>query len=237
LIYNQACAIIVDRGEGTMKRTLILAVLAIISVAAPVSAQSQEGSVAIAASIRNQGDDATLGGYAACVAKLKQAGASVKEANAECQKAMRIMSDASKRIANEAADATKASRQVCCGYGYRRSSNRYAGYDGYYGGNAYNLGRQQSIAEEQRLRELRVAQEERQRAEAIAAREKERAEAVEAREKARAAAVDAREKAREEAVARKEEERRRLLREEELRRKEEKLKRREEELKKAGEKK
>jgi hypothetical protein len=108
-------------------KTLTVAVLATLTLTVSAFGQSQDGSVAIAESIRAKDDDSTMGGYAACVVKLKQAGTADKEARKDCREAMKIMAHTSTRIANEAADATKASRQVCCGYGY-------GGYGGGWGG-------------------------------------------------------------------------------------------------------
>lgn len=112
-----------------MKKALFLAILA----ALPLLGQ-QEGSVAIAESIRPQGESATLSNYTKCVADLAQIGLKPEKAAEFCEKRASREEKASAKIANEAADATKASRPmvVVPRYGY--------GYGGGYSSYGYGVG-------------------------------------------------------------------------------------------------
>lgn len=84
-----------------------------------LSAQ-QEGSVEIAKAIRPN-EEINLSSFSGCVERLNAVGLSPKESAKECKEAAKLVVKNSTRIANEAADATKASRPVvvsnCCGWG------------------------------------------------------------------------------------------------------------------------
>jgi len=111
-----------------MKWSIFLVVLALLLGFSPAVAQDQAGAVAIAATIRSKsGEVMELGSFTDCVAKMMSVGASYKEAAKDCREYRKVLADESKKIANEAADATKASRPVVVdgwgrngyGYGYR----------------------------------------------------------------------------------------------------------------------
>src|SRR3989339_1726095 len=114
----------------------------LLSLALPASCQSQAGSVAIAAAIRPaqspvytelEGEQSgsviisantELDEYAQCVANMKASGASYKEGAKDCKDYRKVLAKESTRIANEAADATKASRpMIISGYGRGYSSS------------------------------------------------------------------------------------------------------------------
>lgn len=125
-----------------MKVRFFIAILALFLGLLPMTAQtgSQEGSVAIAAAIRPATAVAELDEFAECVAKNKGNGASYKEAAKDCKEYRKILAKESTRIANEAADATKASRPMILGYG------RDYGYGYGYGNYGYrNYGRRTII--------------------------------------------------------------------------------------------
>ena len=101
----------------------------------------QEGSVAIASAIRMEGDTTTQD-LVNCVRGLVQTGVLAKDARGDCKEVLKDRNKTSAKIANEAADATKASRPVVVvgsPYGryysggrattrsrsYRRPPNRY----------------------------------------------------------------------------------------------------------------
>lgn len=81
----------------------------------------QEGAVAIASAIRSE-PDTTTQNFTDCVGKLVEAGLPAKDASRECKEVTKIVAKTTMRVANEAADATKASRPVVVnpygGYGY-----------------------------------------------------------------------------------------------------------------------
>jgi len=88
----------------------------------------QAGAVAVAAVIRSENAKSELDEFAECVSKMRDSGASYKEASKDCREYRKVLAKESTRIANEAADATKASRPVVMspyygysgyGYGYR----------------------------------------------------------------------------------------------------------------------
>ena len=114
-----------------MKINVLSAIFALlvvlISFATSAHCQtSQAGSVAIAESIRVEGVN-ELDEFAKCVSALKTAGASYKEAAKDCKDYRKVLAKESTRIANEAADATKASRPfvvVYDLYGYSGGSRR-----------------------------------------------------------------------------------------------------------------
>ena len=97
--------------------------LAFFLVFVPLWAQDQDGSVAIANAIRPlEHGDATLPNFTGCVADLVAVQVASKDAVKACTKVTKEIGNTSRRIANEAADATKASRPVLVysryGYGY-----------------------------------------------------------------------------------------------------------------------
>jgi hypothetical protein len=89
----------------------------------------QEGSVAIAGKIPAP---ASMNDFTGCVAQLAERGIKADAAAKNCHAAMKTMADATKKVANEAADATKASRPriIWGGYGYGYGRYYYSG--GYY---------------------------------------------------------------------------------------------------------
>ena len=94
----------------------------------PATAQNQEGSAAIAESIRADGEGPLLRDGPDCVLRLTKEGGMEKKAAAKlCKSFAEIQAKTSRRVANEAADATKASRPLLV-YG------RYGYGGGYYGG-------------------------------------------------------------------------------------------------------
>lgn len=99
--------------------------LVVALVSAPLMAQNQEGSVAIAANIRPENEDKTLSIFSKCVVDLTQTGLTAKDAVKACKEASEIEASKSKKIANEAADATKASRPVVITHGYGYSYGVY----------------------------------------------------------------------------------------------------------------
>jgi len=113
-----------------MKVRLFSVILALFLVILTATAQTgeQAGSVAIATTIRPAvGSESELDEYAECVGKMKVAGASYKEASKDCKDYRKVLAKESTRIANEAADATKASRPQVYG-GYGRYGYGYGGY-------------------------------------------------------------------------------------------------------------
>lgn len=108
-----------------MRTLIFLAILAVLSL--PLAAQTQEGSVEIAKSIPS-GDDASVADFTTCVERLNKSGASADKAIDACTKIASIVAKRATKIANEAADATKASRPVVVADPYWGGS-RY-GYSG-----------------------------------------------------------------------------------------------------------
>ncbi|MEK7200834.1 MAG: hypothetical protein AAB672_01750 [Patescibacteria group bacterium] len=123
--------------EFAMKTTLFsLISLLIWGLLTPAVAQ-QEGSVAIASAIR-PAEEKTFSDFATCVANLKKEGMKVEAAAKACDKIASTVAKTTTRIANEAADATKASRPVVVSpYGYGYDSYYRSGYGSY----GYNSGR------------------------------------------------------------------------------------------------
>lgn len=112
-----------------MKTTLFsLISLLIWGLLTPAVAQ-QEGSVAIASAIRPPTDTA----FQECVITLvERAKVTSKEAIAACNKNGDRLAKTTTRLANEAADATKASRpMVVSPYGYGYDSYYRSGYESY----------------------------------------------------------------------------------------------------------
>ncbi|MEK7669521.1 MAG: hypothetical protein AAB350_02975 [Patescibacteria group bacterium] len=105
------------------------------AIRSPVATQldgaegEQAGSVAIAGNIRSEEEKSELDEFAECVSKMKIAGASYKEASKDCREYRKVLAKESTRIANEAADATKASRPMVYNgygnYGYRSYGYSY----------------------------------------------------------------------------------------------------------------
>lgn len=120
-------------------KVTILTVFSLFCLAfCPLWAQSQEGSVAIASAIRPE-KDTVVADFTTCVTAMKVAGATFKEAAKSCKEIAKVATNVTTRLANEAADATKASRPmvVMGGYGYRNY-----GYGTSYGyGRSYNYSR------------------------------------------------------------------------------------------------
>lgn len=129
-----------------MKTTLFsLISLLIWGLLTPAVAQ-QEGSVAIAKAIR-PAEEKTFSDFATCVANLKKEGMEVGAAAKACNKIASIVAKTTTRLANEAADATKASRpMVVSPYGYES----YYGRSGWYGG-SYGYGGRRIIMRRQQL--------------------------------------------------------------------------------------
>ncbi|MEK7642767.1 MAG: hypothetical protein AAB392_03145 [Patescibacteria group bacterium] len=96
----------------------------------PVLAQSQEGSVEIAKSAAPT--DILTDGVVGCFSTVSEK-LSAEKAAEFCLKAAKIEAERAKKIANEAADATKASRPMVVA--------PYSGYGGYgYGYRSYSYG-------------------------------------------------------------------------------------------------
>jgi hypothetical protein len=96
--------------------------------AIPLAAQNQEGSVAIASAIEPASQD-VVGDFTGCVKELAPT-VGAKEALKACKDALKLAVKAATRVANEAADATKASRPILVNpWGYRGgyTSYRYLG--------------------------------------------------------------------------------------------------------------
>ncbi|KKP80068.1 MAG: hypothetical protein UR80_C0039G0007 [Parcubacteria group bacterium GW2011_GWB1_35_5] len=108
-------------------RSLILFVAFFVSfLAAPLGAQ-QDGAVAISNNIRGIDGGITMLDFTGCVSSLKGAGMKVEVAAKKCMGFVKNTNHTSVRIANNAADATKASRPVVVsgyGYGYGYNYNR-----------------------------------------------------------------------------------------------------------------
>lgn len=102
--------------------------IALLLVVTPAVAQNQEGSVEISKSIVPS-SETKVSDFTSCVEQLVKVGIASKDATGSCLKASKIASKTATRVANEAADATKASRPMLVtppyGYGY--------GYRDYYG--------------------------------------------------------------------------------------------------------
>lgn len=75
-----------------------------------LKAQTQNGSVAIAEAIEPASQD-VVGNFTGCVKELAPT-VGAKEALKACKEVSKVATDAAKRVANEAADATKASRPL-----------------------------------------------------------------------------------------------------------------------------
>ncbi len=160
-------------------KTLFLTALLVLAVSAPLSAQNQSGSEAIAESVRPGYGDANMVNFTRCVVDLKNTGTRDKDARKACAKQSERMLEASKRIANEAADATKASRPLLVYSRYGRYGSYYGGR-GYYGGGYYH----RRVAEG-RVRQERLALEAQERVQRRAAEAEERAQRRAAEEQAR----------------------------------------------------
>lgn len=93
-----------------------------------LEAQSQSGSEAIAKAIVSSAED-TVGNFADCVEKLVRLTTTTEKAISACKDVSKIASHTATRVANEAADATKASRPIMV-----------ADYGGYGGGYSYRDG-------------------------------------------------------------------------------------------------
>lgn len=85
--------------------------------------QSQDGAVAISKAIV-PASETIVNDFSTCVEKLVGLKISSKEALASCKEATKVAANVATRVANEAADATKASRPIVVtssyGYGYGR---------------------------------------------------------------------------------------------------------------------
>lgn len=129
-----------------MRTPAMFVFLALFAGLLSALAQEQSGSVAIAEHIR-PAVDTTLTDFTACVEKLKNVGVETKEAVASCKDVTKIASKTTTRIANEAADATKASRPIML-------YNRY-GYGGYgsYGYGSYGYQRPVAVRQPPPVRE------------------------------------------------------------------------------------
>lgn len=94
-----------------------------------LEAQQQLGSVAIAGAITPSMETATVSEFTGCVEKLTAAKVVGKEAVKACTKIAEIAAKTTTRLANEAADATKASRPIIMmgrGYGNYRTGGGYS---------------------------------------------------------------------------------------------------------------
>jgi hypothetical protein len=74
---------------------------------------------------------ATVSDFTTCVSSLKETGVKVEEAVKACTKVASLAVKAATRLANEAADATKASRPLIVGYGRYGYSDYYRSSYGY----------------------------------------------------------------------------------------------------------
>lgn len=115
------------------KLFVVVFMLVLLGGDLPVAAQSQEGSISIASQIRPANEN-RLSEFAECVITLTKVGFRAEESAKQCREVVKIVAAEAMKIANEAADATKASRPVVIvgsPYGYR-------GYYGY--GRSYSWG-------------------------------------------------------------------------------------------------
>lgn len=93
--------------------TIFFKVLITLFVGGLTLSAQQEGSVSIASAIRSEQDMATTTqNFTNCVSRLVEVGLPVKDAAKECKDVAKIVAETTKRVANEAADATKASRPL-----------------------------------------------------------------------------------------------------------------------------
>lgn len=110
--------------------TMIFVSFALLLGGLPLEAQNQSGSEAIADQIRPANEN-RMSEFTECVVTLTtKASFKAEEAAKQCKEIAKIAAAEAMKIANEAADATKASRPlVVSPYGY--------GYRGYYYGRSY----------------------------------------------------------------------------------------------------
>lgn len=101
-----------------MKYKGFLAFFAFLALFVASLEAQQEGSVAIAQSVRAENEDSTLSGFTKCVADLKESGVKDKAAIKACTKMANIIAHTTTRVANEAADATKSSRPLFVNNGW-----------------------------------------------------------------------------------------------------------------------
>jgi hypothetical protein len=110
-----------------MKKAMFLALFVILALVAPLGAQ-QEGSVAIAGEITPSAENIVPDGVT-CLADAAKVLAPEKAAK-YCENLAKLTAKTSTRVANEAADATKASRPlvITSGYGYGGGYSRSYSY-------------------------------------------------------------------------------------------------------------
>lgn len=102
-----------------------------------LEAQEQPGSVAIAGAIAPSMKTAMVSEFTGCVEKLVVTKVEGKEAIKACKDIAKIVANTTTRLANEAADATKASRPMIINNGWGNGGGYYGGYSNYQTGSYY----------------------------------------------------------------------------------------------------